>query len=45
MKEDATGRRYLRVRHFISRGVPSSAITLVVVMTLGYGLLEMAGLD
>ncbi|PNY26005.1 Leptomycin B resistance protein [Tolypocladium capitatum] len=45
MKEDAAGQRYLRVRHFISRGVPSSIITLVVVLTLGYGLMEVAGLD
>ncbi|KJZ78837.1 hypothetical protein HIM_01610 [Hirsutella minnesotensis 3608] len=45
MKEDAAGQRYLRVQHFISRGVPSSIITLIVVMTLGYGIMEMAGLD
>ncbi|KAL7787100.1 hypothetical protein V8C37DRAFT_405068 [Trichoderma ceciliae] len=45
MKEDATGQRYLSVRHFISRGVPSSLITLVVVVTLGYGIMEVAGLD
>lgn len=45
MKEDAAGRRYLRVKHFISRGVPSSLITLLVVVTLGYGIMEIAGLD
>ncbi|KAL7948203.1 hypothetical protein V8C42DRAFT_342262 [Trichoderma barbatum] len=45
MKEDATGQRYLSVKHFISRGVPSSLITLVVVVTLGYGIMEVAGLD
>lgn len=45
MKEDAVGQRYLRVKHFISRGVPSSIITLVVVVTLGYGIMEVAGLD
>lgn len=45
MKEDATGQRYLSVKHFISRGVPSSVITLVVVVTLGYGIMEVAGLD
>ncbi|KAL7909928.1 hypothetical protein GGI35DRAFT_468953 [Trichoderma velutinum] len=43
MKEDATGQRYLSVKHFISRGVPSSLITLVVVVTLGYGIMEVAG--
>ncbi|KAL3963778.1 hypothetical protein ACCO45_000782 [Purpureocillium lilacinum] len=42
MKEDAAGQRYLRVKHFISRGVPSSIITLVVVLTLGYGIMEVA---
>ncbi|KAK5988670.1 ABC transporter 1 [Cladobotryum mycophilum] len=45
MKEDATGQRYLRVKHFISRGVPSSLMTLAVVLTLGYGIMELAGLD
>lgn len=45
MKEDATGQRYLRVKHFISRGIPSSFITLVVVITLGYGIMQVAGLD
>lgn len=45
MKEDAFGQRYLQVKHFISRGVPSSLLTLVVVVTLGYGLMQVAGLD
>ncbi|KAH0495510.1 hypothetical protein TgHK011_009056 [Trichoderma gracile] len=45
MKEDSAGQRYLSVKHFISRGVPSSLITLVVVVTLGYGIMEVAGLD
>ncbi|OHF02440.1 SPX domain-containing protein, partial [Colletotrichum orchidophilum] len=45
MKEDPTGQRYLRVKHFISRGVPSSILTLVVVVSLGYGLMRVAGLD
>ncbi|KAG5920309.1 hypothetical protein E4U42_006235 [Claviceps africana] len=45
MKEDATGQRYLRVRHFISRGIPSSILTLIVVITLGYGIMQVAGLD
>ncbi|RDA92715.1 hypothetical protein CP533_1403 [Ophiocordyceps camponoti-saundersi (nom. inval.)] len=45
MKEDAAGQRYLRVKHFITRGVPSSLMTLVVVMTLGFGIMEVAGLD
>ncbi|KAG8419302.1 low-affinity phosphate transporter [Metarhizium acridum] len=45
MKEDATGQRYLRVKHFISRGIPSSILTLAVVITLGYGIMQVAGLD
>ncbi|KAJ2964353.1 hypothetical protein NQ176_g10797 [Zarea fungicola] len=45
MKEDNTGQRYLQVKHFISRGVPSSILTLVVVVTLGYGIMQVAGLD
>lgn len=44
MKEDATGERYLQVKHFISRGVPSSIITLVVVVTLGYGAMIVIGM-
>lgn len=45
MKEDPTGQRYLKVKHFISRGVPSSLVTLVVVITLGYGIMQVAGID
>lgn len=45
MKEDSVGQRYLQVKHFISRGVPSSIMTLVVVVTLGYGIMQVAGLD
>lgn len=45
MKEDAAGQRYLQVKHFISRGVPGSIITLLVVVTMGYGIMEVANLD
>ncbi|KAF3070739.1 putative transporter C3B8.04c [Daldinia childiae] len=44
MKEDLTGQRYLSVKHFISRGVPSSLLTLVVVVTLGYGAMRIIGM-
>lgn len=44
LEDPQTGQRYLRVKHFISRGVPASIITFVVVITLGYGLLRVAGL-
>lgn len=45
MKEDATGQRYLRVKHFTTRGIPSSMLTLIVIITLGYGIMQVAGLD
>ncbi|KAL0940610.1 pho87 protein, partial [Colletotrichum truncatum] len=45
MKEDPTGQRYLQVKHFISRGVPSSVLSLIVVISMGYGLMRVAGLD
>lgn len=39
MEDPQTGQRHLQVKHFISRGIPSSIITLVVVVTVGYGLM------
>lgn len=44
MEDPQTGQRYLRVRHFISRGIPASIMTFVVVNTIGYGLMRAAGL-
>ncbi|KAK5661420.1 hypothetical protein OQA88_11320 [Cercophora sp. LCS_1] len=44
MKEDPTGQRYLQVKHFISRGVPSSILTLIVVVTVGYGAMRVTGM-
>ncbi|KAK3684254.1 SPX domain-containing protein [Podospora appendiculata] len=44
MKEDPAGERYLQVKHFISRGVPSSILTLVVVITVGYGAMRIVGM-
>ncbi|KAJ2973404.1 hypothetical protein NUW58_g8946 [Xylaria curta] len=41
MKEDATGERYLSVKHFISRGIPSSILALGVVVTIGYGAMRV----
>ena len=41
MKEDSMGQRYLQVKHFISRGIPSSLMTLVVVLTIGYGCMRV----
>jgi phosphate transporter len=44
MKEDPAGQRYLEVKHFISRGVPSSLLTMAVVLTLGYGAMRVVGM-
>ncbi|KAI0191309.1 SPX domain-containing protein [Astrocystis sublimbata] len=43
MKEDATGERYLSVKHFITRGIPSSILSLLVVVTIGYGAMRIVG--
>jgi phosphate transporter len=42
MEDSQTGKRYLRVKHFITRGVPSSIMVFCVVMTVGYGLMLLA---
>lgn len=39
-----TGQRYLRVQHFFTRGIPSSIMSFVVIVTLGYSLMLVAGL-
>lgn len=44
MKEDPAGQRYLRVKHFITRGIPSSLITLVVVLTVGFAAMRVTGM-
>lgn len=43
MEDPQTGQRYLRVKHFISRGVPSSILSFLVVITVGYGLMRVVG--
>lgn len=43
MEDQQTGLRYLRVKHFLSRGVPSSLVAFLVVVTVGYGLMRVAG--
>ena len=35
MEDSQTGQRYLQVKHFISRGIPASIITLLVVLLGG----------
>ncbi|THW76506.1 SPX domain-containing protein [Aureobasidium pullulans] len=44
MEEPNTGRRYLQVKHFITRGVPASIMAYVVIITVGYGLMLAAGM-
>lgn len=44
MEIPETGQRYLRVKHFISRGVPASIAAFFVIITVGYGLMVVAGL-
>ncbi|KAJ5477461.1 transporter [Penicillium diatomitis] len=39
-----TGQRYLQVRHFLTRGIPASLMSFVVIVTVGYGLMLVAGL-
>ncbi|KAL4948375.1 SPX domain-containing protein [Aspergillus filifer] len=39
-----TGQRYLQVRHFLTRGIPASLMSFAVIVTLGYGLMRVAGL-
>ncbi|KAI1007582.1 putative transporter [Podosphaera aphanis] len=44
MENPQTGQRYLQVKHFLTKGVPSSIIALLVVLTVGYFLMSIAGL-
>lgn len=43
MEDPQTGQRYLQVRHFITRGVPSSIIAYGVIITVGYLLMRAIG--
>jgi len=44
MEVPETGVRYLQVKHFLTRGIPSSILAFAVVITVGYGLMLAAGL-
>jgi phosphate transporter len=44
MEVPETGQRYLRAKHFISRGIPSSIMAFAVIITIGYGLMLTAGM-
>lgn len=43
MEDPSTGQRYLRVGHFLTRGVPSSVLAYGVIVTVGYGLMRVIG--
>ena len=40
MEDSQTGKRYLQVKDFVTRGVPSSIIVFIVIVTVGYGLMR-----
>lgn len=44
MEVPETGQRYLRVKHFISRGIPSSIMAFGIIITVGYGLMRAVGM-
>ncbi|KAF7846214.1 hypothetical protein BT93_L4832 [Corymbia citriodora subsp. variegata] len=44
MEVPETGQRYLKVHHFLTRGIPSSIIAFAVIISVGYGLMLAAGL-
>ncbi|KXT07475.1 hypothetical protein AC578_528 [Pseudocercospora eumusae] len=43
MEDPQTGQRYLQVRHFLTRGIPSSIISYGVIISVGYGLMIAVG--
>jgi phosphate transporter len=43
MEDQRTGQRYLEVKHFLTRGIPASLITFIVIVTVGYGLMLAVG--
>lgn len=43
MEDQRTGQRYLKVKHFLTRGVPASIISFAVIVTVGYGLMRAVG--
>ncbi|KAK5208018.1 low-affinity phosphate transporter [Exophiala xenobiotica] len=44
MEVPETGVRYLRVKHFLTRGIPASMFSFAVIITVGYGLMLAVGL-
>lgn len=43
MEDQRTGQRYLEVKHFLTRGIPATILSFVVIVTVGYGLMLAAG--
>lgn len=44
MEVPETGVRYLKVKHFLTRGIPASILSFGVIVTVGYGLMMAVGL-
>lgn len=44
LENPETGHRYLKAKHFITRGLPSSLISLVIILTVGYVLMKVVGM-
>ncbi|KHJ32220.1 putative plasma membrane phosphate transporter pho87 [Erysiphe necator] len=44
LENPETGHRYLKAKHFITRGLPSSLISLVTILTVGYVLMKIVGM-
>jgi phosphate transporter len=43
MMEDEMGVRYLSTMDFIKTGIPGSALAMLSVVTVGYGLMSIIG--
>src|SRR5690606_26196263 len=43
LEHPQTGRRYLRVKHFLHTGVPSSFLSYLIVITIGYVITHSLG--
>ncbi|RKF59300.1 putative transporter C3B8.04c [Erysiphe neolycopersici] len=44
LENPETGHRYLKTKHFITRGLPSSFISSLTILTVGYVLMKISGM-
>ncbi|POS85678.1 hypothetical protein EPUL_002506 [Erysiphe pulchra] len=44
LENPETGHRYLKAKHFITRGLPSSFVSSVIILTVGYVLMRIVGM-